>query len=125
MKSRTLHISQLITSYACQSQVDLFREMFGDQVEVTVSLARKFSGTLDFQWAADNLLSRGARAKYDTGRAVLVARYHADPQWAMVGADAGAWAKHHIDTHAALWAQYEGDEAIRWADLYINDEVTA
>jgi len=123
MKSRTLHISQLITSYACQSQVDLFCEKFGNQVEVTVSLARRFSGTFDFKWAADDLLSGSARVKYDADRAVLVARFHADPLWAMVGADAGTWAKHHVDTHAALWAQYESDEAALWAECYINDEV--
>ena len=139
MKSRTLHISQLIASYACQPQVDLFREMFGDQVEVTVSLARKFGREFDIPFAANRLLSGSALVKYHAGygslmekrealRAPIEARYKVECEPARMKHIAtceslsDALAKYNEEC-APIWDDYMADRSALWADCYINDEV--
>jgi hypothetical protein len=61
---RTLKLSQLIAANACQWQVDKFRARFGEFVEVTRELCESVANEFDFDWAAANLLSAPARAKY-------------------------------------------------------------
>jgi hypothetical protein len=55
-KSRTLALEYLGVRGACDGDMDSFKEMFGDSVEVTVELAVANAGFFDFDWAGRTLL---------------------------------------------------------------------
>lgn len=61
MKSRILCISTLIELGACKDQVNTFRSTFGDSVEVTSDLCKKYAQTFGFNWAASYLLDATGR----------------------------------------------------------------
>ena len=61
MKSRILCISTLIELGACGKQVNLFRSTFGDSIEVTSDLCKKYAQTFGFYWAASYLLDAAGR----------------------------------------------------------------
>jgi len=77
MKSRTLHISELSTKDACIEQIVVFYETFGEQVEVTVSLARKFGEMFDIPFAANRLLSGSALVKFHAGYVLIMGKREA------------------------------------------------
>ncbi len=101
--TRPLHVSQLVALVACSYQVDLFRSLFGESVEVSVDLAVEHASKFDFGFAA-RLLSPASRAEYARQHAPLLAEYA--PQC------------------APLLAEYERQRAQLWASLYIADKVT-
>ena len=57
---KTITLQQLIDKDACIAQVKLFKNTFGDSVEVTRELAIKYAKDFAFDWAADNLLDAPA-----------------------------------------------------------------
>ena len=67
---KTIKLSQL--GEACYRQRTLFKEKFGDEVKVSVALARGIAKDFDWDWAADHLLSHLALAEYKKVR---------DPAW--------------------------------------------
>jgi hypothetical protein len=69
----TLKVQTLIRKGACKDQVSLFRDRFGNSVEVTEALCLSVARNFDFIWAAQNLLTPTAFAEYR--RAVM-------PVWA-------------------------------------------
>jgi hypothetical protein len=60
---------------ACKAQVDLFKALGGDTLELTEALCVKHASEFDWAWAADNLLSAPAWAEYDRVRASAGAEY--------------------------------------------------
>jgi hypothetical protein len=70
-----LHLKQLTDKGACQAQVNLFRTMFGESVDVTEELCASVAGKFDFYWAAHHLLTPSARAEYERVRAPAWAEY--------------------------------------------------
>jgi hypothetical protein len=89
MKSRILKVKQLEEASACSDRVDLFKELFGDEVKVTVSLAKKHYNKFDWDWAANYLLSVPARAEYKKVIASARAEYKK--------VIASAWAKLYFE----------------------------
>lgn len=65
---------RLIDVDACQPQVDLFAETFGDSVKVTVARARKVAYLFDWDFAARFLDNEG-RAEYKRGKELAFAEY--------------------------------------------------
>lgn len=61
---KILSLQTLIDKGACLSQVELFREKFGESVEVTESLANQVVHEFDFDWAARHLLSTPTYKEY-------------------------------------------------------------
>ncbi len=59
-----LTLQTLIDKRACKDQVALFREMFGDSVEITEELCASSARKFDFTWAAQHLLSVAAWDDY-------------------------------------------------------------
>ena len=110
-----LTLKQLIDAGACQDQVDLFRQEFGDSVNVTVAKARRYAGRFDFAWAARCLLDAPARAKYDkahnAARAALWAKYEKAHDAALA-----EYGKVRAGARAALWAKYEKALDAAWAE---------
>jgi hypothetical protein len=64
----------LIDAKACQSQIDLFAEKFGDHVVVTVAKARKVAGLFDWDFAG-RFLSPTAWAEYNRVQGLAWAEY--------------------------------------------------
>ena len=98
MKSRMITLAQLVEHRACESKRDLFKELFGDKVEITVELCIAVADKFDFSWAANNLLSASARKLYDETCA---------PAWKLYDETcAPAW-KLYEETRAPAWKLYE------------------
>ena len=107
----------LIDADACPEQVDLFEEIFGDSVVVTISRAKKVARLFDWVWAT-RLLDAQGRAEYDRVKA---------PAWDELDrAIAPAWAEYLRATATALaefnrvkapaWAKYQRADATAWAE---------
>ena len=60
----TLTIKTLQEHGACSDQVELFRSLFGESVELTEALAIEHGDKFDIAWCADNLLKAPALAEY-------------------------------------------------------------
>jgi len=66
---------QLEKLKACQKQIDRFRELFGESVEVSEKLCLKHAEEFDWHWAAGNLLSAPARQEYERIEAPAQQKY--------------------------------------------------
>ena len=74
MRKPIITKQMLIDADACQNQVDLFGETFGDSVVVTIKRAEKVSALFEWDWAA-RLLDAQARAEYERVTAPAWAEY--------------------------------------------------
>jgi hypothetical protein len=106
-------LQQLTDKDACQEQVDLFRALFGDSVDVTEELCASVAGKFDFDWAASSLLAPSARAEYKRATAPAWAEYKR--------ATAPAWAEYKRATAPAR-DEYERATAVAFAIAY-NSQV--
>ena len=70
---KTINLSQL--GEACYRQRILFKEKFGDEVKVSVALARGVAKDFNWDWAADHLLSAPALAEYKKVRVLAQTDY--------------------------------------------------
>ena len=97
--SKTLTVETLKSKKACQPQIDLFRSLFGDSVEVTEELCVKHAQDFNWDWAADTLLSESAREDYykATGPALKVYNKATAPALKVyIKATASAWARAYL-----------------------------
>ena len=120
---RLLKASRLVELGACSSQVAKFRELWGEQVYVTVPRMVAVADKFDWDWGARKLLSAPARAEYDRVTAAARAEYErvTAPAWAEYGrVRATAWAEYGR-VRAPAWAEYERVRAPAWARLYIQE----
>jgi chromosome segregation protein len=124
-------LQMLIDAKACSKQVALFRETFGDSVNVTVAKARKVAGEFDWDFARRFLdapaqaaylaATAPAQAAYDAAKAPAQAAYDAAKAeaWAAyLAAMAEAWAAYDAATAPAR-AAYDAAKAEAWARAYI------
>ena len=75
---RTINAALLREKRACESQVALFVELFGERsIKPTLALCKKHAHVFDFASAAESLLPAALRADYDAKRAPLWADYRA------------------------------------------------
>ncbi len=98
----------LIDADACSDQVDLFEEIFGDSVVVTVKRAEKVAQLFQWGWAAQLLDAQG-RAEYSRVEAPALAEYK------RVEAAARAQYKRVI---ATAWAELDRVIAPAWAEYH-------
>jgi hypothetical protein len=61
--SKVLTLQTLIDKNACQGQVDLFHQTFGESVEITPALCESVTAQFDWRWASRNLLTPAALAE--------------------------------------------------------------
>jgi hypothetical protein len=82
VKTRKLHLDQLIAIHACTEQVDRFRQLFGDSVNVTEALCKKHFDKFDWDFAS-KLLSPEGRAEYERVTGPALAEYNRvdGPAW--------------------------------------------
>ena len=62
MTDAIFHIDRLIEAKACPGQVELFRTLFGESVNVTVARARKVADKFEWAWALRLLDDQGCAA---------------------------------------------------------------
>ena len=101
--SRILTLDQLIQAKACQEQVNLFKELFGSEVKVTVRKAQSVASKFDWNFAAAHLLSSSGYTEYDKVRAPALSEYK--------------------KVCAPAWAEYDKVCATTFAALYISEGV--
>ena len=120
---RLLKVSCLVKLNACPQQVAKFRELWGEQVYVTVPRMTSVADHFDWDWGAQKLLSAPAWAEYERVTAPALAEYNR--------VTVAAWAEHKRVT-AAAWAEYKRVTAQAraeckrvtapaWARLYIQE----
>ena len=121
---RTLKLSQIEEADARCDQVELFEELFGSEVEVSISLARKHYDKFDWNWAANNLLSVSAWAEYKKVEVSAWAEYKKVEAPALAEyekATAPALAEYKKATASAR-AKYKKAIASTWAKLYLGEK---
>ena len=122
-KSRILTLQQLRDVRACDEQVELFKQHFGDSVLVTVARAKKFSTVFDFDFAARHFLSTAARKVYeDTDVATL--KVYGDAcaaAWKVCDDTYAAARKVCDDTRAAALKVRDDTCAAAFATVYISE----
>ena len=100
----------LIDAAAFTEQVDLFEEIFGDSVVVTLKRAEKIAALVHWDLAI-RLLDAQGRAEYESAAAAALAEYHR--------ATAAARAEYQRVILAA-WAEYWRVIATAWATAFID-----
>lgn len=58
-------VAMLEDHCACPEQLALFKQIFGDEVEVTEARCRRYGELFDLDWAAHNFLSSSARFEFN------------------------------------------------------------
>ena len=102
-----LKLENLVKLRACWQALDLFENLFGKEVELTLDLCLEHGPKFDMDWAAENLLKPEARAEYEKAQA---------PAWAECEkARAAAWAEYR-KARAPAWAEYEKAQAAAFAE---------
>jgi cell division septum initiation protein DivIVA len=132
--SRILTAATLRGKGACSKQLTLFRQLTGEQVEVTVELCVKHAPDFNWDWVAYNLLTAPALAEYARVMTPALAEYARVMNIARVEYNrvADAALAEYARVRAAAWAEYarvtaparvEYDRvrAAAWARAYISD----
>jgi len=70
-----LILQTLIDKRACTAQVDLFRHIFGESVEITSALCESVAAQFDWNWASRYLLTPAALAEYERVQGPALAEY--------------------------------------------------
>ena len=68
-------LDMLINKKACQEQIDLFKQCFGESVEITEDLCLKYSNEFHINWLIDNMLNEEQRELYYTIQAPAWKKY--------------------------------------------------
>ena len=128
---KTINLSQL--GEACYRQRILFKEKFGDEVKVSVALARGVAKDFNWDWAAAHLLSAPALAEYKKVRDLARPNYEKvcdlalaeykkvwDLAWAQYKKVWDlAWANYEKVCDPA-WTEYEKVCAVAFAKAYLT-----
>ena len=104
---RKITLQQLKHLNACQGQVQLFRELFGNAVVPNEELAIEHASAFDWEWASYNLLSPEAWAEYKKVRDQALAEYEK--------VRASAW-REYGKVHDPAWAEYKKVRDQAWAE---------
>jgi hypothetical protein len=123
-------LKQLKNLDACEDQLKLFEEVFGESVsfktkaqaiKVAVKVAQKF----DFEgWASANLLKGGYRKAYWEAEAPLLKAYEeaVAPLWEAYQEAKAPLLKAYNEAVAPLWEAYQEALAKEFAKCYFDQE---
>ena len=81
---------------ACSGQVELYKSLFGGEVEMTRENVLQYGAQFDLSWLAPKTMSEAQYADYESKRAPLDADYESN--------------------RASLYADYESNRASLYAD---------
>src|SRR5208282_4293220 len=94
---------------ACSQQLERFRELFPNGVDVTAAVCASVAKEFDWDWAARNLLTSRLWDDYEAKRAPLRDDYEAKRKRAPLWDDYEA-------KRAPLWGDYKAKLAPLWGD---------
>jgi hypothetical protein len=112
MKARITY-KQLESLNACSDQLAKFKELFGDEIVVTIARAKKYSEYFDWSWIVNKTLSAPLLAEYEKAHAPLWEKYKKACTY--------LWAEYE-KARAPLLAEYKKARASLWAKLYIKQQ---
>src|SRR5208282_5495044 len=103
---------------ACSQQLERFRELFPDGVDVTAAVCASVAKEFDWDWAAMNLLPLRLRADYEAKLAPLRADYEAKRVllWDDYEAKLAPLRADYEAKRVLLWDDYEAKLALLRAD---------
>jgi hypothetical protein len=108
--TRTLTLQTLKDKKACTVQLLLFKQLFGESVEISESACILVADKFDWNWAANKLLSTSARKAYNEATASALKAYceaKASAGKAYYEATAPAWQAYCEVSESAGKAYYE------------------
>ena len=117
-----LKLENLVKLRACWQALDLFENLFGKEVELTLDLCLEHGPKFDMDWAAENLLKPEARAEYLKARAAAWAEYRKVRDSALAEyekLEAAAWAEYRKARAPAL-AEYKKGEATAFFNAWMR-----
>ena len=127
LRRKTITAEWLVQQGACRDHVIRFRAEFGESAAITPSTIRRASvAGLDFDWAAEKLLTAPARKAYEDATATTRKAYddaRATAWKAYDDATATAW-KAYVDARATAWKAYEDAKATA-RKAYVDATATA
>ena len=100
-------LKDLLRMGACSGQVELYKSLFGGEVEMTRENVLQYGAQFDLNWIAPEIMSEAQYADYVSKRATLNADY--DSKRAPLDAD-------YESKRDALYADYESKRAPLYAD---------
>jgi len=117
-------LKQLQDAGACEEQQKLFKQAFGEQVEISEALAVQYAKVFNWEWAAEHLLSVLGRKAYREAVAAAVKAYHeAVVTAAKTYCEAEATAaKAYDEAVAAAWKTYREARAIAFYRAYVEEQ---
>ena len=135
---KTITVKQLKANDACEDQVKLFQETFGDTLELkskdhALKLAKAMVNKFDFDWAAWNLLNdfkayEEAREPllkaYEEARAPLYKAHEEaeEPLYEAYREDIVPLLKAYMEARAPSYKAYEEAGAQLFAEMYWDQE---
>ena len=106
-------LKMLIEKKACQEQVDIFKQYFGESVEITEDICLKYSNEFHINRLIDNMFNEEQRELYYTIQAPAYAAYKAT-EWQ-------AW-KDYIAIEAPAYKAFKAIQEPAWKDYYTIQE---
>ena len=117
---KTITVKQLKAKDACEDQVQLFQETFGDTLELkskdqALKLAKVMAQEFDFDWASEELLNDFEA--YKEAKAPLWKAYKEAeaPLWNAYKEAKAPLVKAYEEAGVPLWKAYKEAEAPLWA----------
>ena len=121
--TKTIGVAKLRKLGACHSQVDKFKEIFGNKpVAVTVELCVAHAQDFNWDWAANNLLTAPAKTEYSRVVASARSEYNrvVAPARSEYDRVAAAARSEYNRVVAPALAEYDRVVAAAWATAYLN-----
>ena len=103
---------------ACSGQVELYKSLFGGEVEMTRENVLKYGAQFDLNWIAPKIMSEAQYADYVSKRAPLNADYDSkrDALFTDYESKRDALYADYESKHAPLYADYKSNRAPLDAD---------
>jgi hypothetical protein len=106
--NKIIKLSTLVEKKACTKQVDLFRKMFGEQVELTLELTLDHAQNFSVDWCAEKLLTFAALKAYNEATGPVLKAYAeaTGPAWKAYDEATATALKAYDETKATAWKAY-------------------
>jgi hypothetical protein len=103
---------------ACPDQVELFKSLFGTEVELTREAVVQYGAQFDLNWIAPKIMSEAQYADYLSKCTPLLADYESkrDALYADYVSKRDALFADYVSKRDALYADYESERATLFAD---------
>ena len=104
---------------ACSGQVELYKSLFGTEVELTREAVVQYGAQFDLNWIAPKIMSEAQYADYESKRAPLDADYESKraPLYADYESKRDALDADYESKRAPLYADYDSKRATLFADI--------